>query len=94
MKCYAQLWYGIGYSVPQPDEYETFDSLAEVKDALWRRCGHDRYYPCANDNGDAEALVWFGTPDPDDPFPCDSSSNYPDRRVYFGPRGGVRVERC
>lgn len=91
MKCYVQFWYGSGYSFPQPDEYEVFDSLAEVKDALWRRCDHDPYYPCANEDGGAEALVFLGEPSPDDPYPCDC---HPDRRVFFGPRGGVRIERC
>jgi hypothetical protein len=90
MKCYAQFYYGPSYSSPMPDDYEVFDSLAEVRDALWRRADFDPRFPCV-DIEQAEALVWLGTPPADCPYPCDGM---PDRRVYFGPRGGVRIERC
>ena len=85
MKCYAQFLGGSNYSYPQPDEYEEFDSLRDVCDALWRRADFDPQHPCVES---PEFLVFGGTPD--GIYPCDAC---PDYRVYVGPRGGIRKER-
>jgi hypothetical protein len=85
------LWYGgASYGACIEDDLETFGSLAELRHAFARRLG-DAYYPCVSDdtpdNGGPEGYVYLYDPrGVDDP--------YPDRLISFGPRGGVRVERC
>ena len=92
MKCYTQWFGGSGYSFPEADDYEVFDSLKEAKDTFYGRA-HDSYYPCVEEsepqNGGPSMLVWFGSPEGE--FPCDC---YPDREITFGPRGGIRVSRA
>jgi hypothetical protein len=96
------VWYGIWYGGPgyasfDPEtELESFGSIQEACDALYDRC-HAGSTPNRFNyvNSDPESVLTpavseescihlFATPHVD----------YPDRRVFFGPRGGVRVERC
>ena len=83
------LWHGgSSYSVPGPEDAETFPSLKAAKEAFWRRACLDLYYPCVTDDvpedGGPEAWVFYGT----------EAGDYPDKIMRFGPRGGVRVENC
>lgn len=83
MKVYAQF-HCPGYSTPYPDDYETFDSIKEAKEAFWRRCDFDPRFPCV-DKEFAEMHLFFGLPAEQD---C-----YPDRILTIGPRDGIRCER-
>jgi len=91
MKCYTQWFGGSGYSFPEADDYEIFESLGDAKDDFGKRL-NDPYYPCVEgsepEEGGPAMLVWFGPPEGE--FPCDC---YPDREITFGPRGGIRVSR-
>ena len=87
MKCYTQF-YAQGYSVPYPDDYQTFDSLQDVMGELQARMDFRKMYPCLE--YDAHFLVWLGKPEGQ--FPCDCDC-YPDRKVYFGPRKAIKIER-
>lgn len=89
MRCYAQFYGGSSYSHPEADQCEVFDSLKEAVQIFEYRTSRDSHFPCTDEN--ACMTVWFGEPEGD--FPCDGANIYPDRRIYFGPRGGVRVER-
>lgn len=90
MKVYGQLWYASGsYAQPRAEDYEQWDSVAEAKAAL-ARCLDDMDVDPANDQG-VTLLLWRGTPEADDLFPCDSSAVYPDYVFELGPRGGVRL---
>ncbi|WP_328708900.1 hypothetical protein [Microbispora hainanensis] len=96
-------WYGLwsggsGYGPPQPDDLEEFSSLADARCKLadrhrygyWqrshfafaRREAADVLTPFVGD--DCE-ITLYGSAD---------GLHYPDRRIFLGPRGGVRVERC
>jgi len=103
-------WYGTwhgGASCTSPADAprELFTSLAAAADALRERYasnGRTRctfrtvdpsgrvvevahvYTPCVDETSE---LHLYASPDP---MACD----YPARRVYFGPRGGIRVEGC
>jgi hypothetical protein len=96
-------WYGIwhggaGYSLTDPEsDMEKFGSIQEAKDALSERfhSGYALRQTFDYVNRETESVFTpavseescihlFTTPGVD----------YPDRRVFFGPRGGVRVERC
>ena len=90
MRVYAQWFGGSSYAVPEADDYETFASLSDAIDAFESRADFDPYCPCVDES--TEMLVWFGEPEGE--FPCDGAHNYPDRRIYLGPRGGTRVEHC
>ncbi len=99
MAAWFGLWHGgNGYSPSQPEDLEEFSSLADARVKLaerhrygyWR---HSRFAfvdrepadvltPCVGD--DCE-ITLFGSREVLD---------YPDRRVFLGPCGGVRVERC
>jgi hypothetical protein len=85
MKCYAQF-HAFGYAPPMPDDYEEFDSISAVKKALQNRYDFNLQFPCVE--SDAYFMVWLGRPKGD--FPCDC---YPDRKVFIGPRDGIRSER-
>ena len=88
MKVYG-LWYG-GSSYACPSIYnqadvEKFESIEDAKQTLFSRY--------ANYNGSTPAVtqesniqLFF--------FEQGSVREYPDRIIYFGPRGGIRVEKC
>ncbi|MFF3669873.1 hypothetical protein [Microtetraspora malaysiensis] len=99
MAVWFGLWHsGNGYSPPEPGDLEEFSSLADAQAKLadrhrhgyWRR---SRFAFVARDP--AEVL----TPCVGDD--CEISLygsrevlDHPDRRIFLGPRGGVRVEDC
>ncbi|MFC0861685.1 hypothetical protein ACFHYQ_05170 [Sphaerimonospora cavernae] len=93
------LWHGgSGYGPPEPDDLEEFSSLAEARSKLLDRYHYGHWQrsrfaftgrevaevltPCVGD--DCEIML-YGSRD---------GLDYPDRRIFLGPRGGVRVERC
>ncbi|GAA4561138.1 hypothetical protein [Planotetraspora kaengkrachanensis] len=93
------LWYGgNGYSPPEPDDLEEFSSLADARAKLADRYRHGYSYrsrfafisrepadvltPCV---GDDCAITLYGSRD---------ALDYPDRRLFLGPHGGVRSEHC
>lgn len=100
MSVWYGLWYGgSGYALSDPTlDMERFDSLQHAQDALYDRC-HDGYsfrQWFAYVNRDPESVLTpavgadscthlYAVPDGD--------LALPDRHVYFGPRGGVRIER-
>lgn len=100
MAAWYGLWYGgIGYVPSDPgSDMERFGTLQDAKDALHDRC-HDGYssrqrFDYVNREsehvltpavGDDSCIHLFAAPD--------SDPSLPDRHVYFGPRGGIRVER-
>lgn len=101
MIVYALWDGGAGYSSPAiPDHVERFDSLADAKDAFYaRHMGAVIRCPFAYVNRepisvytpltDASARMQVFFYDP-----TDERDPYPDRIITFGPRGGIRVERC
>lgn len=49
------------------------------------------------DESNAEALVYYGATLEDEGTSCETIANhddYPDERLYVGPRGGIRHESC
>lgn len=100
MAAWYGLWYGgNGYALSDPEsDMERFESLQEAKDALHDRY-HDGYFSRQRFDyvnrepesvltpavGDDSCMHLFASPD--------SDPSLPDRRVYFGPRGGIRTER-
>lgn len=88
MKCYAQFNYGPGYANPEADDYEEFLSMSAVEEAVESRSNNNPCFPCV-DQEYVEARIFLG--EPTGMFPCDT---YPDFRVFFGSRGGVRRVRC
>lgn len=94
------LWYGgYRYAVSDPvEDIEKFPNLNAARDALrdrfrdgasWRqefdfvnRAPESVFTPAVSENSE---ILLFATPDGD---------AYPDRRVFFGPRGGVHIENC
>lgn len=92
MKCTA-LWYGgLNYGCPEGTDAEPFDSIRAAKDSFWSRADFDPYYPCVDDippdDGGPEMYLFLGE------HYADVTDMYPDRRLSFGPRGGVNEERC
>lgn len=96
------LWHGgANYSAPDMSHLETFDSIEEAKHALWEReaTGYFSRVPfkyaggetvevhTPNVDKDSEIHLYAGDPRL-------SRDSYPDRRVYFGPRGGIKTERA
>ena len=98
------LWYGgCSYSSPSiPEDVERFDSLADAKYAFaeryrsggWHTCAfryvnraHEPVLLPAVDESTTEMSVYYGDP-------TEAVDPYPDLRLTFGPRGGVRAERC
>ncbi|MCP2337502.1 hypothetical protein [Actinomadura rupiterrae] len=100
MTLYGLWWGGPSYSRPTPDDdLERLHSLSAAKEAL-----RDRYHSngCRTEHFDfierepeqvylpavtTDSEIWlYASPD--------SDPACPDWRVYFGPRAGVRVERC
>ncbi|WP_433347640.1 hypothetical protein ACQP25_30800 [Microtetraspora malaysiensis] len=99
MAVWFGLWHGgNGYSPPDPDDLEEFSSLADARAKLSKghRCGYWRrsrfafvarepanvLTPCVSD--DCE-ITLYGSRE---------LLDYPGRRIFFSPRGGVRIERC
>lgn len=79
MKCTA-LWFGgVNYAPPTNEDGESFASIAEASRALAARSrNRDGRTPCVESS---EMWLYFG-----------ASRDYPDMRLTFGPRGGVRRE--
>ena len=82
------LWHGgRNYTVPYPDEGETFESMKAARAEFYDRA-HNPYYPCCypdtEENGGPSAWVFYGT----------EVGDCPDKIMSFGPRGGVKVENC
>ncbi|MFD1935114.1 hypothetical protein ACFSKW_26930 [Nonomuraea mangrovi] len=93
------LWYGgNGYSTPELSDLEEFPSLADAgakliarhRDGYWRRSRFafvdrdpaDVLTPCVGD----DCEIWI--------YRSRESLDYPDRRLWLGPRGGIRSESC
>lgn len=97
MKCWMIFHPGDGYSTHwRGEDVETYDSLSAAIRAFDRL--PDPYYPCAHnderEDGGPEGWLFFYDPrDPENPE-GDVVDVYPDRLLSFGPRGGIRVERC
>ncbi|GAB3726758.1 hypothetical protein GCM10027590_32310 [Nocardiopsis nanhaiensis] len=100
MSTWYGLWHsGNGYGLTDPEsDMEQFSSLQAAKDALAARyhLGYSfrQRFQFVNREpesvltpvvGSDSCLHLFASPDSDPALP--------DRHVYFGPRGGVRVER-
>lgn len=99
MSVWFGVWYGgNGFSLSDIEaDMERFGSLEDAKGALYDRCweGSSRnrfeYVNREPENvmtpavGEDTCIHLYAVPDGDPALP--------DRRVYFGPRGGVRVER-
>jgi hypothetical protein len=96
---WALWWGGPGYSVPDVTlDMERFDSIGAARAEFWQR------YLGACTQRDANGrMVWHG----DSPNvtaeatmdlfyydPRAQADPYPDRRISFGPRGGIRTENC
>lgn len=91
-------WGGAGYSPPDPSDLEEFTSIADARDKLLARYRHgyswrshfafvdrapaDVLTPCVSE--DCE-ITLYGSPD---------ALDYPTKRIFLGPRQGVRSERC
>ena len=76
------LWFGgSSYAAPDPDKPEQFGSLADARTTFENRF-HDSFYPCVDD--DAVMHVYIGT----------TATDYPDRIIRRGKRGGIIVERA
>lgn len=102
MSTWYGLWHGgSGYAPSDPTlDIERFDSLQHAQDALYDRCRSGGSYPehFAFINREPETVLTPGVAEEQTEillfgFP-DCAEAYPDRRVFFGPRGGVRSERC
>lgn len=96
-------WYGLWYGGPsfalsEREDMEEFSSLQAAKDALWARVNDGWSWPqefryvyrepeTARVPGVTEEsyIDLYSAPDAD--LSCI------ERRVFFGPRGGVRIER-
>ncbi len=93
------LWYGgSGYGPPELGDLEEFSCLAEARSKLLDRYRHGYWQrsrfaftdreaaevltPCVGE--DCE-ITMYGSRD---------GLDYPDRRIFLGPRGGVRIEHC
>lgn len=95
------LFHG-GYSYAPPDVYddlELFPSITAAKHALAERYHSNCIQPCVHHYADghtekathlrdesAEIQLFLTDPRIGD--------FYPDRRIYIGPRGGIRIEYC
>lgn len=84
------LWFGGGsYSAPSPelnpDDLEEFSSMKQAADVFYCRAeNRDGRTPLVEES---EMQIFFcGHPA--------EAEYYPDRIIRFGPRGGVRIERC
>lgn len=99
MARWVGLWHGgASYAPPGPDDLEEFTSLADARRTLIERHRHGHWQrshfafvhreptdvltPVVG--GDCE-ITLYGSRE---------AIDYPDRRIFLGPRGGVRCERC
>ena len=82
MQCWAVIHGGYNYSPPTWTDAVELDSLRAAEDTFWHWI--DDPYNMADDS--TEMLVFLYEPD-------DAGDNYPDFRIYQGPRGGIRRER-
>lgn len=81
-------WNASSYAVAGPDDRERMSSIKEAKETFWRRADFDPRFPCVEDS---EAYLYI----PDSKHENGAEGgDYPDYRLYMGPRGGVRMERC
>ena len=79
--------------VHESEHAEVFDSIREAReDFAMRASVSATYYPCVDDCGpeDGGPIAWLFLDDGDG-HPV-VGQEYPDRVLYFGPRGGVRME--
>jgi len=103
---YFGAWYG-GANYTFGDQREMFNNIEEAKSALRDRLTMGHHFPQTFRNTDGEGNVVETistlTPCVDESseillYAADKAQygvngwDYPCRRVYFGPRGGVRVE--
>lgn len=104
------VWFGgSGYATSDENDVEEFTSLTDAKGALAcrRRCGdtmRQRFAFIARDPEEvftpgvdetSEIWIYFGTPlDVLTYIKVAGELPYPDRRLFFGPRGGIRIEHC
>lgn len=95
MKYYGQWFGGTSYAIPQADEFERFDSMRHALYVFESRL-NDRRFPLVEtagpEDGGPEMLLWKGEPAEGDQFPCDTTHNYPDYRIFCGPKGGINYE--
>lgn len=73
-----------GYSSPEFNDFEKFDSIADAKEEFWDRCHIDPRFPCVEAE-EAQMNLFFGEPAEQD--------GWPDRILRIGPLGGVTCER-
>ncbi|WP_055483623.1 hypothetical protein [Sphaerimonospora mesophila] len=93
------LWHGgSGYGPPEPGDLEEFSCLAEARGKLLDRYHYGHWQrsrfafidreaaevltPCVGEHGE---ITLYRSRD---------GSDYPDRWIFLGSRGGVRVECC
>lgn len=77
----TMLWYGgSSYATPSAEDAEHFRSLKAAKRVFAARADHEPGFPCVEGS---EASIYFG----------DEVTDYPDRLLTLGKRGGIRVER-
>jgi hypothetical protein len=82
MKCTIQLICSSWLSC-NPTDVTYYRSIKEACEAYYHFACDSRYwYP-----DQTEALLWFGSYK-------DVTDIYPDYRLYVGPRGGIKKERC
>lgn len=81
-------WNASSYAVAGPDDRERMSSIKEAKKTFWRRADYDPAFPCV-ENSKAYLYLRGRKGDNDE-----AGGEYPDYRLYMGPRGGVRMERC
>lgn len=82
MECWTVIHGGYNYSLPAWTDAEHCDSLSEAENRFWRWIQDVWNLP----DDSTEMYVFLYEPD-------DSGDNYPDFRIYQGPRGGIRRER-
>ena len=80
----SALWFGgVGYSPPEQDDVEYFDSIQAAEDCLLSRLNNDDFStPCVEEN--TEMWLVKGIVDY---IEC------PDYVIYIGPRGGIHREK-
>jgi hypothetical protein len=82
MECWTLLYGGYNYSAPSYTEAEHHDSIKAAEDTFWRWV--DEPHNMADDS--TQMYVYLYEPD-------EGGDNYPDFRIFQGPRGGIRRER-
>lgn len=102
MKVYGLWDGGHSYSESDMDSLEVFPSIADAKYQLFLRYGSNGIGPVKFDYVNREPEYTL-TPAVDktsrirlflfDPREYHDGISYPDRIVYFGPKGGVRVRK-